>query len=42
MSTLVLTHLVAWNDPQATLAEARPAFDGEILLATSGLVIDMA
>ena len=40
--TLVLTHLVAWNDPQATLAEARPAFDGEIVLASSGLVIDVA
>lgn len=39
---LVLTHLVAWNDPQATLAEARPAFDGEIMLASSGLVIDVA
>ena len=40
--TLVLTHLVAWNDPQATLAEARPAFDGELLLASSGLVIDVS
>jgi ribonuclease BN (tRNA processing enzyme) len=39
---LVLTHLVAWNDPQATLVEARPAFEGEIVLAASGLVIDMA
>jgi ribonuclease BN (tRNA processing enzyme) len=39
--TLVLTHLVAWNDSQATLAEARPAFDGELMLASSGLVIDV-
>ncbi|MFM1966302.1 MAG: hypothetical protein RL134_2027 [Actinomycetota bacterium] len=39
---LVLTHLVAWNDPQATMAEARPAFEGEIMLASSGLVIDVA
>ena len=39
---LLLTHLVAWNDPQATLAEARPAFDGELMLASSGLVIDVA
>lgn len=39
---LVLTHLVAWNDPQVTLAEARPAFDGELVLASSGLVIDVA
>ena len=38
---LVLTHLVAWNDQHVTLAEARPAFDGEILLASSGLVIDV-
>lgn len=41
-TTLVLTHLVAWNDDEATLAEARPAFDGEIILASSGLVIDVA
>ena len=39
---LVLTHLVAWNDPEATLAEANPGFDGEIVLASSGLVIDLA
>ena len=39
---LVLTHLVAWNDPQTSLAEARPAFDGELMLAASGLVIDVA
>lgn len=39
---LVLTHLVAWNDLEATLAEADPGFDGEILLASSGLVVDVA
>ena len=39
---LLLTHLVAWNDPQASLSEARPAFDGELMLASSGLVIDLA
>lgn len=39
---LVLTHLVPWNDPESTWAEARPAFDGELVLATSGLVIDVA
>ena len=38
---LVLTHLVAWNDPEQTRAEARPAFDGELMLASSGLAIDM-
>lgn len=39
---LLLTHLVPWNDPGDTLAEARSAFDGEILLASSGLLIDVA
>jgi ribonuclease BN (tRNA processing enzyme) len=39
---LVLTHLVAWNDREAMLAEADSGFDGEILLASSGLVIDLA
>jgi ribonuclease BN (tRNA processing enzyme) len=37
---LVLTHLVAWNDPAASLAEARDAYDGELTLAFSGKVID--
>jgi len=41
VSTLVLTHLVAWNDPAATLAEARAAFGGELLLASSGLTLDI-
>ena len=39
---LVLTHLVAWNDPAETLAEAAEVFTGELLLASSGLVIDVA
>lgn len=39
---LVLTHLVPWNDPDVTLAEARDAFDGELMLASSGLVVDVA
>lgn len=38
---LVLTHLVAWNESEATWSEARPAFDGELLLASSGLTIDL-
>jgi ribonuclease BN (tRNA processing enzyme) len=42
VGTLVLTHLVAWNDPAETLAEARAAFDGALMLASSGLVIDIA
>ena len=40
--TLVLTHLVAWNDAQDSFAEARPHFGGELMLASSGLVIDVA
>ncbi len=39
---LVLTHLVPWNDPAATMAQARAAYGGEILLASSGLVVDVA
>jgi ribonuclease BN (tRNA processing enzyme) len=35
---LVLTHLVAWNDPDASLAEAREAFDGPLQVATPGAV----
>ncbi|WP_066582514.1 MBL fold metallo-hydrolase [Cellulomonas timonensis] len=35
---LVLTHLVSWNDPQATLAEARGEYDGPIDLARPGAV----
>ncbi len=38
---LLLTHLVSWNDPQATLAEGRSAFDGELALATPGMVVDL-
>ncbi len=38
---LVLTHLVAWNDPMATLAEGRSAFDGEVALAAPGMVVEL-
>jgi len=38
---LVLTHLVAWNDPAATLAEAAGAFAGPVSLAASGRVFDL-
>jgi ribonuclease BN (tRNA processing enzyme) len=38
---LILTHLVAWNDPVATLAEGRSAFDGEVALATPGMVVEL-
>ncbi len=35
---LVLTHLVAWNVPQRSLAEAAGAFDGPLSLAAPGRV----
>ncbi len=38
---LLLTHLVSWNDAQATLAQGRSAFDGELALATPGMVVDL-
>ena len=38
---LVLTHLVAWNDNEAVLREARAAFDGPIDLAHAGMVIEV-
>ncbi len=34
---LVLTHLVPWNDPAITLAQASEAFSGPLRLASSGL-----
>jgi ribonuclease BN (tRNA processing enzyme) len=38
---LLLTHLVSWNDPRATLAEGRSAFDGEVALAAPGMVVEL-
>lgn len=38
---LVLTHLVAWNDPSASLAEAAGAYDGPVDLARPGMVVDL-
>lgn len=38
---LVLTHLVAWNDQELTLAEGRSAFKGDVALATPGMVVDL-
>jgi ribonuclease BN (tRNA processing enzyme) len=38
---LMLTHLVAWNDPEVSLAEARDAFDGPVDLARPGMVVDL-
>jgi ribonuclease BN (tRNA processing enzyme) len=34
---LVLTHLVAWNDPAVSQAEAAAGYDGPLRLASSGL-----
>jgi ribonuclease BN (tRNA processing enzyme) len=34
---LVLTHLVAWNDPAVSQAEATAGYDGRLRLARSGL-----
>jgi ribonuclease BN (tRNA processing enzyme) len=38
---LLLTHLVAWNDPSASLAEAAAEFDGPVDLARPGMVVDL-
>jgi ribonuclease BN (tRNA processing enzyme) len=38
---LVLTHLVPWTPREETLAEAEPVFEGELALATQGLVLDV-
>lgn len=38
---LVLTHLQAWNDPDASLEEAAAAYDGPLSLARPGLVVDL-
>ena len=38
---LVLTHLVAWNDPALTEAEGRASFTGPMTLARPGLAIDL-
>lgn len=38
---LVLTHLVPYNDPSATLGEASPEFSGPTSLASSGLVLTL-
>jgi ribonuclease BN (tRNA processing enzyme) len=38
---LVLTHLVAWNDTAQVHAEADAAYDGELLVARSGLTVEV-
>lgn len=39
--SLVLTHLVAWNDPAATLAEAVAEYDGPVQVARPGLTVEL-
>jgi ribonuclease BN (tRNA processing enzyme) len=39
---LVLTHLVPWNNPERTLAEATAVFCGPVSLASTGLVLDLS
>ena len=41
VDSLVLTHLVPWNSISAIESEARPHFDGSLVIARSGLVIDV-
>lgn len=36
---LVLTHLVPWNDRAVSLEQARPAYDGPLVLAEAGMRI---
>jgi ribonuclease BN (tRNA processing enzyme) len=38
---LVLTHLVPWTSRDETLAEATAAYDGDLTLATQGLVVEV-
>ena len=38
---LVLTHLPAWTDPAAAVAEAREVYPGPVLTAEPGLVLDV-
>lgn len=38
---LVLTHVPPWHDPQDAVAEARTAYDGEIVLAHRGAVFEL-
>lgn len=38
---LVLTHLVAWNDPEQVHAEAAAVYDGDLQLASSGLQLEV-
>ena len=41
VGTLLLTHIVAFTDPQVIVDEARSAFDGRVERATCGTTIDV-
>jgi ribonuclease BN (tRNA processing enzyme) len=38
---LVLTHLVAWNDNERVRAEAEAVFDGDLMVASGGLQVEV-
>lgn len=38
---LVLTHLVAWNDTEQVRAEAAADYEGKLMVAETGLVVDV-
>ena len=38
---LLLTHVVAWADPEAILSEAKSAYDGELALVTCGTTYEI-
>jgi ribonuclease BN (tRNA processing enzyme) len=38
---LMLTHLVAWNDNDRVRAEAAEVYEGELLVASSGLQVEI-
>jgi ribonuclease BN (tRNA processing enzyme) len=39
--SLVLTHLPPWTDPDVVLSEAKAAYDGTVVVAHPGLVLDV-
>lgn len=41
VGTLVLTHLVPWNDPEASRRQAAESFGGRLMLAETGLVLEI-
>jgi ribonuclease BN (tRNA processing enzyme) len=38
---LVLTHMIAWNDPERSEEEASAAYDGKLTLARTGLTVEL-